>query len=461
MGESAYRRMSQVPDTPSPRHPDTCVPSGRFSMKIVRHTDSDFEAVIAALETRGESVSEDVMETVFEIVSQVRRRGDEAVAEYTLKFDNLDLSKTGMELDLAHLDQALEETPARDREIIEVAAESIREFHERQLEESWVYEPSPGVKLGQKVTPVARVGLYVPGGTAAYPSSVLMNAIPAKVAGVREVVMVVPTPGGEVNKTVLAAAAICGVDRVFTIGGAQAVAALAYGTGTVPRVDKIVGPGNIYVAMAKKVVFGDVDIDMVAGPSEILVLGDSTADPVLIAADLLSQAEHDTLAYSIFVTDDEEVLNQTASETQRQLELLPRQDIARQSLDTRGHLILAKDAEQAASVVNRIAIEHLELLVADPEKTLDTIDNAGAIFLGTYTAEALGDYMAGPNHVLPTGGTARFFSPLGVYDYIKRSSLIWYDREAFLAKAEMVARFARLEGLEAHARAVDLRVSKK
>jgi len=427
----------------------------------VRHTDPDFEAVIAALETRGESVSEDVMETVFEIVSQVRSRGDEAVAEYTLKFDNLDLNKTGMELDLARLQQALDEIPARDREIIEVAADSIREFHEKQLEESWTYEASPGVKLGQKVTPVARVGLYVPGGTAAYPSSVLMNAIPAKVAGVREIIMVVPTPGGEVNRTVLAAAAICGVDRVFTIGGAQAVAALAYGTSTVPRVDKIVGPGNIYVAMAKKVVFGDVDIDMVAGPSEILVLGDSTADPVLIAADLLSQAEHDTLAYSIFVTDDEEVLKQTARETQRQLELLPRQDIARQSLDTRGHLILAKDAKQAASVVNRIAIEHLELLVADPEKTLDSIDNAGAIFLGTYTAEALGDYMAGPNHVLPTGGTARFFSPLGVYDYIKRSSLIRYDREAFLAKAEMVARFARLEGLEAHARAVDLRANKK
>jgi histidinol dehydrogenase len=429
-------------------------------MKIVRHTDSDFEAVIAALETRGESVSDDVMETVFEIVSQVRSRGDEAVAEYTLKFDKLDLDKSGMELDLAQLDQALEEIPARDREIIEVAADSIREFHERQLEDSWTYEPSPGVKLGQKVTPVSKVGLYVPGGTAAYPSSVLMNAIPAKVAGVKEVIMVVPTPGGEVNKTVLAAAAICGVDRVFTIGGAQAVAALAYGTSTVPRVDKIVGPGNIYVAMAKKVVFGDVDIDMVAGPSEILVLGDATADPVLVAADLLSQAEHDTLAYSIFVTDDEQVLLETARETERQLALLPRQDIARQSLDTRGHLILAKDAAQAASVVNRIAIEHLELLVADPEKTLDSIDNAGAIFLGTYTAEALGDYMAGPNHVLPTGGTARFFSPLGVYDFIKRSSLIWYDREAFLAKAEMVAQFARLEGLEAHARAVDLRVSK-
>ena len=430
-------------------------------MRIVRHTDSDFEDVVSILETRGESVPEGVMETVFDIVSQVRTRGDEAVAEYTLKFDNLDLKKTGMELDPRELDRALDEIPAGDREIIEVAAGSIREFHEKQLEESWVYEASPGVRLGQKVTPIAKVGLYVPGGTAAYPSSVLMNAIPARVAGVREVVMVVPTPGGEVNRTVLAAAAVCGVDRVFTVGGAQAVAALAYGTESIPRVDKIVGPGNIYVAMAKKVVFGDVDIDMVAGPSEILVLGDSTADPVLIAADLLSQAEHDALAYSIFVTDDEGLLVRTAEETQRQLELLPRAEIARESLDSRGHLILASDMEQAASVVNRIAVEHLELMVADPEKTLESIDNAGAIFLGKYTAEALGDYMAGPNHVLPTGGTARFFSPLGVYDYIKRSSLIWYEREAFIQRADMVARFARLEGLEAHARAVDLRLERK
>ncbi|MDF1524923.1 MAG: histidinol dehydrogenase [bacterium] len=430
-------------------------------MKIVRHTDADFESTIATLETRGETVPQGVMEAVFEIVGQVRRRGDEAVAEYTLKFDNLDLKQSGMELGLDELERALEEIPAQDRKILEVAADSIREFHERQLEDTWTYEPSPGITLGQKVTPLFRVGIYVPGGTAAYPSSVLMNAIPAKVAGVREVIMVVPTPGGEVNKTVLAAAAICGVDRVFTIGGAQAVAALAYGTSTVPRVDKIVGPGNIYVAMAKKVVFGDVDIDMIAGPSEILVLADSTADPVLAAADLLSQAEHDPLAYPIFVTDDEDMLNRTVEEIRRQLELLPRQDIARQSLDSRGYLLLAGNMEQAISVVNRVAIEHLELMVTDPEKTLDSIENAGAIFLGMYTAEALGDYMAGPNHVLPTGGTARFFSPLGVYDFIKRSSIIWYDREAFLEKAGMVAQFARLEGLEAHARAVDLRVGKQ
>ncbi len=430
-------------------------------MKIVRYDEPDFEAAIASLETRGETVPEGVMETVFEIVGEVRRRGDEAVAEYTLRFDDLDLEKAGMELDLDELDLALKEIPAGDREIIEVAADSIREFHQRQLDESWIYEPSPGIKLGQKVTPIERVGLYVPGGTAAYPSSVLMNAIPARVAGVDQIIMVVPTPGGVVNKTVLAAAAVAGVDRVFTIGGAQAVASLAYGTLTVPKVDKIVGPGNIYVAMAKKIVFGDVDIDMVAGPSEILVLADSSANPVFAAADLLSQAEHDPLAYPILVTDDEDMLRRTAEETRRQLELLPRQDIARQSLDSRGHLILTCNMEQAIAVVNRIAVEHLELMVTDPERTLEFIKNAGAIFLGMYTTEALGDYMAGPNHVLPTGGTARFFSPLGVYDFIKRSSIIWYDREAFLKRAGMVAQFARLEGLEAHARAVDLRVGQK
>ncbi len=430
-------------------------------MKIVRYDEPDFEAAISSLETRGEMVPEGVMETVFEIIGEVRRRGDEAVGEYTLRFDDLDLKKAGMELDLGELDRALKEIPAGDREIIEAAADSIREFHQRQLEESWIYEPSPGIKLGQKVTPIERVGLYVPGGTAAYPSSVLMNAIPARVAGVGQVVMVVPTPGGVVNKTVLAAAAVAGVDRIFTIGGAQAVAALAYGTRTVPKVDKIVGPGNIYVAMAKKVVFGDVDIDMVAGPSEILVLADSSADPVFAAADLLSQAEHDPLAYSILVTDDEEMLRRTAEETHRQLELLPRHDIARQSLDSRGHLVLAGNMEQAISVVNRIAVEHLELMVVDPEKTLESIKNAGAIFLGMYTTEALGDYMAGPNHVLPTGGTARFFSPLGVYDFVKRSSVIWYNQEALNKRAGMVAQFARLEGLEAHARAVELRVGQK
>ncbi len=426
-------------------------------MKITRHTDTDFEAVIRSLETRGETVPDGVMETVVKIVEDVRRTGDEAVFEYTRKFDELDLETVGVEVPGNLLDQALETIPAQDRELIDQAASAIREFHQKQVEKSWTFEPSPGVSLGQKVTPVGSVGLYVPGGTAAYPSSVLMNAIPAKVAGVKQIIMVVPTPKGQVNQTVLAAAAVAGVDRVFRIGGAQAVAALAYGTETVPRVDKIVGPGNIYVAMAKKVVFGDVDIDMIAGPSEILVLADSSADPVFAAADLLSQAEHDALAYPVLVTDDEDILEKTAQETRRQLDLLPRKEIASRSLESRGHLILVRDMAEGAAVVNRIAPEHLELMVADPQLTLDSIHNAGAIFMGLYTAEALGDYMAGPNHVLPTGGTARFFSPLGVYDFVKRSSLIQYSQDALVSRAEMVAKFARLEGLEAHARAVELR----
>jgi histidinol dehydrogenase len=426
-------------------------------LKIVRYDEPEFEAAISSLETRGETVPEGVMETVVKIVEDVRRTGDEAVFEYTRKFDELDLEAVGVEVPGNLLDQALETIPAQDRELIDQAATAIREFHQKQVEKSWAFEPSPGVTLGQKVTPVGSVGLYVPGGTAAYPSSVLMNAIPAKVAGVKQIIMVVPTPKGQVNQTVLAAAAVAGVDRVFRIGGAQAVAALAYGTETVPRVDKIVGPGNIYVAMAKKVVFGDVDIDMIAGPSEILVLADSSADPVFAAADLLSQAEHDALAYPILVTDDEKILEKTAQETRRQLDLLPRKKIAASSLESRGHLILVRDMAEGAAVVNRIAPEHLELMVADPQLTLDSIHNAGAIFLGLYTAEALGDYMAGPNHVLPTGGTARFFSPLGVYDFVKRSSLIQYSQDALVGKAEMVAKFARLEGLEAHARAVELR----
>jgi histidinol dehydrogenase len=430
-------------------------------LKIVRYDEPDFEAVIRSLEARGETVPEGVMEAVAQIVGDVRRTGDEAVSRYTSKFDEVNLDEVGMEIPGSLLSEALDQISSEDRELLEEAASAIQEFHLKQVEKSWSFEPSPGITLGQKVTPVGSVGLYVPGGTAAYPSSVLMNAIPAKVAGVEQVIMVVPTPGGQVNQTVLAAAAIAGVDRVFRIGGAQAVAALAYGTRTVPKVDKIVGPGNIYVAMAKKMVFGDVDIDMIAGPSEILVFADSSADPVFAAADLLSQAEHDALAYPILVTDDEGILEKTAEETRRQLALLPRKEIASSSLESRGHLILVKDMDQGASVVNRIAVEHLELMVADPDHTLGSIHNAGAIFMGLYTAEALGDYMAGPNHVLPTGGTARFFSPLGVYDFVKRSSIIKYSREALVEKAEMVARFARLEGLEAHARAVDLRAGKQ
>jgi len=427
-------------------------------MRIVKFTDPDFESVVAELEVRGESVPDEIMDVVNGIVEDVRRNGDRALFEYTSRFDHVDPGVDGVQVRPEEIRAALEAMSSEERVLIEEAAESIREFHSRQLEQSWTYEPEPGIVLGQKVTPIDRVGLYVPGGTAAYPSSVLMNAVPARVAGVHEVVMVVPAPRGEVNPSVLACAAIVGIDRVFKVGGAQAVAALAYGTESVPKVDKIVGPGNIYVAMAKKAVFGVVDIDMIAGPSEILVVADSGADPALAAADLLSQAEHDPLAYCILVTDSLKTLEAVEKEVNRQLALLPRREIATESMAQRGCLLLAENMDQAMNVVNRIAVEHLELMVQDPESLLEKTTCAGAIFLGKYTPEALGDYMAGPNHVLPTGGTARFFSPLGVYDFLKRSSIIKYDRQALERRAQKVSRFARMEGLEAHARAVDMRL---
>ncbi len=428
-------------------------------MKIVKFTEPDFESVVAALETRGESVPDEIVERVNEIVENVRRTGDQALFEYTKRFDGVDLAVHGAEITQEDIRAGLKALAPEERALIEEAAESIREFHSRQLEESWTYEPEPGIVLGQKVTPLNRVGLYVPGGTAAYPSSVLMNAVPARVAGVHEIVMVVPAPQGKINAAVLASAAIVGVDRIFRVGGAQAVAALAYGTESLPKVDKIVGPGNIYVAMAKKAVFGVVDIDMIAGPSEIMVVVDQSADPVLAAADLLSQAEHDPLAYCILVTDDLKILTAVDGEINRQLALLPRREIASESIAERGCLLLVADMDQAMKVVNRIAPEHLELMVQDPDSLLEMTTCAGAIFLGKYTPEALGDYMAGPNHVLPTGGTARFFSPLGVYDFQKKSSIIKYDRQALKRRAQKVSRFARLEGLEAHARAVDLRLN--
>ncbi len=428
-------------------------------MKIVKFTEPDFESVVAALETRGESVPDEIVERVNEIVENVRRTGDQALFEYTKRFDGVDLAVHGAEITQEDIRAGLKALAPEERALIEEAAESIREFHSRQLEESWTYEPEPGIVLGQKVTPLNRVGLYVPGGTAAYPSSVLMNAVPARVAGVHEIVMVVPAPQGKINAAVLASAAIVGVDRIFRVGGAQAVAALAYGTESLPKVDKIVGPGNIYVAMAKKTVFGVVDIDMIAGPSEIMVVVDQSADPVLAAADLLSQAEHDPLAYCILVTDDLKILKAVDGEVNRQLALLPRREIASESIAERGCLLLVADMDQAMKVVNRIAPEHLELMVQDPDSLLEMTTCAGAIFLGKYTPEALGDYMAGPNHVLPTGGTARFFSPLGVYDFQKKSSIIKYDRQALKRRAQKVSRFARLEGLEAHARAVDLRLN--
>ncbi|GGI88904.1 histidinol dehydrogenase [Halopseudomonas pertucinogena] len=400
-----------------------------------------------------------VNERVDEIIAAVRERGDAAVVEYTGRFDGLDVADmAALTLDRARLEQALERITAEQRQALEVAAERVRSYHEHQRQESWRYTEADGTVLGQQVTPLDRVGLYVPGGKASYPSSVLMNAIPAKVAGVPEVVMVVPTPRGEINELVLAAACLAGVDRVFTIGGAQAVAALAYGTETVPPVDKIVGPGNIYVATAKRAVFGKVGIDMIAGPSEILVVCDGQTDPDWIAMDLFSQAEHDEDAQSILLSPDAAFLDAVEASLNRLLDSLERSDMVRISLENRGALIRVDSLEQACEVSNRIAPEHLELSVADPDALLPKIRHAGAIFMGRHTPEALGDYCAGPNHVLPTSGTARFSSPLGVYDFQKRSSVIYCSPQGASELGKVASVLARGESLTAHARSAEYRI---
>lgn len=400
-----------------------------------------------------------VNERVEEIIAAVRQRGDAALVEYTGRFDGLDVAgMADLTLDRARLELALQRITSEQRQALEVAAERVRVYHQHQRQESWRYTEADGTVLGQQVTPLDRVGLYVPGGKASYPSSVLMNAIPAKVAGVPEVVMVVPTPRGEINELVLAAACLAGVDRVFTVGGAQAVAALAYGTETVPPVDKIVGPGNIYVATAKRAVFGQVGIDMIAGPSEILVICDGQTDPDWIAMDLFSQAEHDEDAQSILLSPDAQFLDAVQASLDKLLSTLERSDMVRVSLENRGALIKVDSLEQACEVANRIAPEHLELSVADPEAMLGQIRHAGAIFMGRFTPEALGDYCAGPNHVLPTSGTARFSSPLGVYDFQKRSSVIFCSPEGASELAKTASVLARGESLTAHARSAEYRI---
>lgn len=400
-----------------------------------------------------------VNDRVDEIISAVRARGDEALVEYTARFDALEVaSMAELTIDRARLELALERITDEQRQALETAAKRVRDYHEHQRQESWRYTEADGTVLGQQVTPLDRVGLYVPGGKASYPSSVLMNAIPAKVAGVLEVVMVVPTPRGEINELVLAAACLAGVDRVFTIGGAQAVAALAYGTESVPPVDKIVGPGNIYVATAKRAVFGKVGIDMIAGPSEILVICDGQTDPDWIAMDLYSQAEHDEDAQSILLSPDAAFLDAVQESLNKLLSTLERSDMIRISMETRGALIKVDSLEQACEVANRIAPEHLELSVADPDALLPSIRHAGAIFMGRYTAEALGDYCAGPNHVLPTSGTARFSSPLGVYDFQKRSSVIYCSPQGASDLGRVASVLARGESLTAHARSAEYRI---
>ena len=429
------------------------------AIRRLNAADADFARHLDHL-LSWESVSDDgVNERVLEIIKAVRERGDAAVVELTQRFDALEVaSMADLILPRARLEQALERITPAQREALEIAAERVRSYHERQKQDSWTYTEADGTVLGQKVTPLDRAGLYVPGGKASYPSSVLMNAIPAKVAGVPEVVMVVPTPRGELNELVLAAACIAVVDRVFTIGGAQAVAALAYGTESVPPVDKIVGPGNIYVATAKRHVFGKVGIDMIAGPSEILVVCDGQTDPDWIAMDLFSQAEHDEDAQSILVSPDAAFLDRVAESIARLLPTLERADIARTSIEGRGALIQVADMQEAIDVANRIAPEHLELSVAEPEQWLPQIRHAGAIFMGRYTAEALGDYCAGPNHVLPTSGTARFSSPLGVYDFQKRSSIINCSAEGASTLGKVASVLARGESLTAHARSAEYRI---
>ncbi len=400
-----------------------------------------------------------VQQTVLAILERVRRDGDAAVLEYTRRFDQVEANRLAeLEVPQDRLELALAAIPKERLLALETAAERIRSHAEHQKLQPWQYRDDLGNLLGQKITPLDRVGLYVPGGRAAYPSSVLMNAIPAKVAGVGELIMTVPAPGGELNDLVLAAAAIARVDRIFQIGGAQAVAALAYGTETIPRVDKIVGPGNIYVATAKKLVFGQVGIDMVAGPSEILIIADGATDPDWIAMDLFSQAEHDEDAQAILLSPDPDYLEAVAASIERLLPGMERREIIAAALERRGALIRVGDLAEACALANRIAPEHLELSVAEPEALLPDIRHAGAVFLGSYTAEALGDYCAGPNHVLPTGGTARFSSPLGVYDFQKRTSVIGCTREGASPLAETARILALGEGLTAHARSAAYRI---
>ena len=431
-------------------------------IRQLNSSDTDFWQQLDEVLAWEQSTDGAVMQTVTDILADVKKRGDDALLEYTQKFDGVGATSISqLEVSEEELNFALTSISKKQRSALELAADRIRSYAERQKMESWSYTEEDGTVLGQKITPLDRVGLYVPGGKAAYPSSVLMNAIPAIVAGVGELIMVVPTPNGETNELVLAAAAISGVTRVFTVGGAQAVAALAYGTATVPKVDKITGPGNTYVATAKRLVFGVVGIDMIAGPSEILVVCDGKTDPDWIAMDLFSQAEHDELAQSILVCPDADYIDKVKNSIENLIAEMPRKDIINESLTNRAAFVVVKDLEEAMDVANHIAPEHLELSVDDADKWAEKIRHAGAIFMGRYTAEALGDYCAGPNHVLPTSGTARFSSPLGVYDFQKRSSLIGCSQQGASKLGEVASTLAHGEGLVAHARSAEYRILKK
>ena len=411
---------------------------------------------IEVLKKRAQNSDKNVVPVVSEIIDNVRENGDNAVREYTIKFDGKAPEKAEISLD--EIDNIITKCDPEFIQTIRKAADNISDFHKRQVQQSWLTTKSNGVMMGQRVRGLKRVGIYVPGGTAAYPSSVLMNAIPAKIAGVEEIIMCTPPQkDGTPNPNIIAAAKIAGVDRIFLMGGAQAVAALAYGTETVPKVDKIVGPGNIFVATAKKLLYGTVDIDMIAGPSEILIIADNSANPKFLAADLMSQAEHDKLASSILLTDSQEIADKTIQELEIQMQKLSRNEIIKSSIDDFGAIIVCSDMSQALEFANELAPEHVEVCCNNPMEYVGKLDNAGSVFLGNYSPEPLGDYFAGPNHVLPTSGTARFFSPLSVDSFIKKSSFIYYTEDALRNDAQDVIRFADTEGLTAHANSIKVR----
>lgn len=423
--------------------------------KVIADGKKEYD-FIKELKLRAENSDKDVVPAVSEIINNVRENGDKAVYDYTVKFDGKAPEKTEITKD--EIEELIKDCEPLFMEAITKAAANIKDFHARQVQQSWLTTKENGVIMGQRVRGLKRVGIYVPGGTAAYPSSVLMNAIPAKLAGVEEVIMVTPPcKDGKPNPNIMAAAKIAGVDRVFLMGGAQAVAALAYGTETVPKVDKIVGPGNIFVATAKKLLYGVVDIDMIAGPSEILIVADKTANPKFLAADLMSQAEHDRLASSILLTTSDEIAVETEKEVLRQVEKLSRKDIIGYSLSNFGAIIVCSDMTQAVDFANELAPEHLEVCCENPMEYVGKLHNAGSVFLGNYSPEPLGDYFAGPNHVLPTSGTARFFSPLSVDSFVKKSSFIYYTEDALKKDAELIEEFAKKEGLTAHANSITVR----
>ena len=423
--------------------------------KVIADGKKEYD-FIKELKLRAENSDKDVVPAVSEIINNVREKGDKAVYDYTVKFDGKAPEKT--EITKEEIEELIKDCEPKFLEAITKAAANIKDFHARQVQQSWLTTKENGVIMGQRVRGLKRVGIYVPGGTAAYPSSVLMNAIPAKLAGVEEVIMVTPPcKDGKPNPNIMAAAKIAGVDRVFLMGGAQAVAALAYGTETVPKVDKIVGPGNIFVATAKKLLYGVVDIDMIAGPSEILIVADKTANPKFLAADLMSQAEHDRLASSILLTTSDEIAVETEKEVLRQVEKISRKDIIEYSLSNFGAIIVCSDMTQAVDFANELAPEHLEVCCENPMEYVGKLHNAGSVFLGNYSPEPLGDYFAGPNHVLPTSGTARFFSPLSVDSFVKKSSFIYYTEDALKKDAKLIEEFAKKEGLTAHANSITVR----